>query len=170
MVAGRLLHGLIGNDGKYFVVNMLNDKGIHLNNQQRELGFKAFFESIGEEVDIRTINHPQNEAFEVTKELESWFLNDGKKGIFVTNSRSYLIPDILKQYDVNNAFILGFDLNKQNLEYLKDGEIHFLINQKPEYQGYVAIKSLFNFLTKEDASELNLDIPVEIVVKENCPA
>ncbi len=167
MVAGRLLHGLVGNTGRYFIVNILNDRGIQVNNKQREDGFRAFFESIGQEVDIMTISHPLNNTFMATKELESWFKGDGPKGIFVTNSRAHLIPEILTTYDVSNAFLMGFDLNKKNLEYLKNNQIHFLINQQPKYQGYVAIKRLFDFLTKRDDSELHLDIPVEIIVKEH---
>ncbi len=167
MVAGRLLHGLVGKDGRYFIVNILNDMGIQVNNKQREDGFRKFFKSINEELPVLTINHPLNEVFKVSKEMETWFKGDYRKGIFVTNSRAHLIPDLLKEYDVQNTFVLGFDLNKQNLKYLRNGKIDFLINQQPKYQGYAAIKSLFNFLTKQDASELNLDIPVEIIVKEN---
>ncbi|GAB5473955.1 MAG: substrate-binding domain-containing protein [Maribacter sp.] len=167
MVAGRLLHGLVGSSGKYFIVNILNDRGIQVNNKQREDGFRAFFDSIGEDVSINTINHPLNDTFRVTPEMESWFKGDDLKGIFVTNSRAHLIPEILSKYEVSNTFLMGFDLNKKNLEYLQDNQIHFLINQQPKYQGYVAIKNLFNFLTKQDDSELQLDIPVEIMVKEH---
>lgn len=167
MVAGRLLNGLVGNEGRYFIVNILNDKGTQVNNKQREDGFREFFRSINVNANIKTINHPLNNAFKVTKEMEAWFRGDDLKGIFVTNSRAHLIPNILKQHQVTNTFMVGFDLNKQNLKYLKSNEINFLINQQPKYQGYAAIKSLFNFLTKQDASELNLDIPVEIMVKEN---
>lgn len=167
MVAGRLLHGLVGNTGKYFIVNIINDLGIQVNNKQREDGFRKFFESIGEVVDIRTVNHPLNNTFKATNEMVSWSRDDGPKGVFVTNSRAHLLPEILKQHNTKNTFITGFDLNKKNLEYLKNDQISFLINQQPKYQGYVAIKSLFNFLTKQDDSELDLDIPVEIIVKEH---
>lgn len=167
MVAGRLLHGLAGNKGKYFIVNILNDMGIQVNNKQREDGFRAFFKSIGQNVTIKTINHPLNNTFKVTKEMESWFKGEELKGIFVTNSRAHLIPEIFEEYKVENTFLMGFDLNKKNLEYLEGDKINFLINQQPKYQGYVAIKSLFNFLTKQDDSELQLNIPVEIIVKEH---
>ena len=167
MVAGRLLYGLVGNTGKYFIVNILNDLGIQVNNKQREDGFRAFFESIGQEVDIRTINHPLNDTFKVTKEMETWFKGNDPKGIFVTNSRAHLIPEILSTFEVSNTFLMGFDMNKKNLQYLKSNQINFLINQQPSYQGYVAIKSLFNYLTKQDDSELHLDIPIEIIVKEH---
>jgi len=170
LVAGRLLHGLVGNDGQYFLINLLNERGTQVNNKQREDGFREFFRSIKVNANIKIINHHLNDVFRVTREIKDWFDGDHLKGIFVTNSRAHLIPNILKQHEITNTHIIGFDLNKQNLLYLKRGEIDFLINQQPEYQGYAAIKSLFNYLTKEDESELNLNIPVEIIVKENLPA
>lgn len=167
MVAGRLLHGLIGAHGDYFVVNIINEKGIHANNIQRENGFKAFFKSIGENVKIHTINYTLSNEFEVTAEMENWFKTENPKGIFVTNSKAHLLPEILRQYSIVNTHIVGFDLNKQNLKYLENNEIHFLINQQPKFQGYSAIKGLFQYLTKQDDSSLNIDIPIEIIVKEN---
>ena len=170
MVAGRLLHGLVGNEGQYFIVNIINDKGVHANGKQREDGFRAFFKSIDQDVNIQTIEHPVNVKFAITKEMEERLKRNSPKGIFVTNSRSHLIPRVLKEFDISSTFIVGFDLNDKNLKCLKKGEIDFIINQKPDYQGYAAIKGLFNFLTKQDAAELNLDIPVEIIVKENSPS
>lgn len=167
MVAGRLLHGLVGGQGKYFIVNTYNDLGIQVNNKQREDGFRAFFKSLGQNVVIKTINHPLNEALQITEEMLSWFKGDNPKGIFVTNSRAHLIPEILSEYKVSNTSLLGFDLNDKNLKYLKNGKIDFLINQQPKYQGYAAIKNLFNSLTKQDNVQLDLDIPVEIFVKEH---
>lgn len=169
MVAGRLLHGLVGNDGQYIIVNIINDKGVHANGKQREDGFRAFFKTIGQNVNIETIEHPVNVKFAITKEMEDRLKKNSLKGIFVTNSRSHLIPRILKENNIGGTFMVGFDLNEKNLKCLKNDEIDFIINQKPDYQGYAAIKGLFNFLTKQDSSELNIDIPVEIIVKENSP-
>lgn len=169
MVAGRLLHSLVGNEGQYFVINILNEDGIQINNQQRESGFRAFFAQNfkNQKVAIHTINHPLKNDFEITNELRQLFYTNKTRGIFVTNARSFLIPQILKMNKITDTFIVGFDLNQENLALLKTGQISFLINQKPEFQGYTAIKSLYKFLTENDASELNIDIPVEIIVKEN---
>jgi LacI family transcriptional regulator len=166
MVAGRLLHDLVGNKGEYFVVNILT-KGMHANSQQRENGFRAFFDSIKEQVRIHTISYSLNDEFQVTSEMETWFKKDGLKGIFVTNSKSHLLPKILKEYNIGRTCIVGFDLNKRNVKYLRNGDIQFLINQQPKFQGYSAIKGLFYFLTKRDTTALSMDIPVEIIVKEN---
>ena len=167
MVAGRLLHGLVGDDGQYIIVNMINDKGIHASGKQREEGFRTFFKSINKQVNIRSINHPISDEFTITVEMEDWFKENKLRGVFVTNSRSHIIPQLLKKHNVSKTFVVGFDLNKKNIECLENDEINFLINQKPKYQGYAAIKGLFNFLTKQDASELNLDIPIDIIIKEN---
>ncbi|MGB5553525.1 MAG: substrate-binding domain-containing protein [Flavobacteriaceae bacterium] len=168
MVAGRLLHGLVGNQGSYFVVNIINHSGIYANTIQRENGFRAFFDTINEKVDFKTINYTiKDNKFKATKEMKAWFQKDGLKGIFVTNSKAHFLPAILEEYNITDTFIVGFDLNSQNLKHLKNNKISFLINQQPEHQGYMAIKGLFNYLTREDESELSLDIPIEIIVKEN---
>jgi len=167
MVAGRLLHGLVGDEGRYFVVNIINDKGVHATGKQREDGFRAFFKTINKEVTIQTIDHPIHDEFAITKEMQAWFPKNTRKGIFVTNSRTHLIPPVLKKHNISKTYVVGFDLNEKNIEGLKNNEINFLINQKPKYQGYAAIKGLYTYLTTNDSSLLSIDIPVDIVVKEN---
>lgn len=168
-VAGRLLYGLAGKEGVYVVMNILTERGIQINNQQRENGFRAFFtENLkGVEVPIFTLNQPLDEKIFIPDDMRPFLKTDKPKGIFVTNSRSYLLPPILNELKVPNTYIIGFDLNQKNLEFLKNDTFQFLINQKPEYQGYAAIKGLYKYLTLKDTSDLNIDIPVEIIVKEN---
>jgi len=169
MVAGRLLHGLIGEKGNYVIVNIMNDRGKQINNFQRESGFRSYFEDFVDEENIKlyTINHPLDDQFDLGPEMKDLLDPSQQMGIFVTNARSFLIPDILNSNHITNARIVGFDLNKKNIEYLKSGDIDFLINQKPQFQGYAAIKGIYKYLTEEDRSQLNINIPVEIVVKEN---
>lgn len=168
-VAGRMLHGMLGNDACYVVVNILNQRGKQINNLQREDGFRAFFAENTPEAttDIRVINHPLQNSVELTDGMKKILNENNAFGIFVTNARAFLLPELLKQFKINNTRIIGFDLNPRNVSYLKSGEIDFLINQKPEYQGYSAVKGIYKYLTEKDNSLLNLQIPVEIVVKEN---
>ncbi|WP_117879764.1 substrate-binding domain-containing protein [Aureibaculum luteum] len=167
MVAGRLLHGLVGNDGHYFIVNISNDKGIHANGKQRENGFRTFLKSIDTDINIKTITHAVDSNFTFTEELEKLFKNNNTKGIFVTNSRSHMIPPILKKHNIKNTFVIGFDMNKENIECLKNDKINFILDQNPKYQGYAAIKGLYKYITEQDASDLNIEIPIDIIVKEN---
>jgi LacI family transcriptional regulator len=59
-------------------------------------------------------------------------------------------------------------LLKQNVDYLKEGYIDFLINQKPEKQGYLGIKKLFKTLALKQELDVKINyVKIEIVVKEN---
>jgi len=169
LVAGRLLHGLIGNEGTYVIVNILNDRGKQINNLQRESGFRAYFKNLPDTENINhfTINHPLEDEFDLLPEMKEIAKESKRLGIFVTNARAFLLPNILKENNIVNYNLIGFDLNNKNIAYLKSGEIDFIISQKPQYQGYAAIKGLYKYLTEDDNSQLNIDIPVEIVVKEN---
>ncbi|MEL6254709.1 MAG: substrate-binding domain-containing protein, partial [Bacteroidota bacterium] len=168
-VAGRLLEGLLKENGLYFVINIINERGIQVNNLQREQGFRAYFQSKSNpgKDEIYTINLPFDDHLDLQEIIPKVIERQGPKGIFVTNARSFRLLDLLKEYEDTELFLVGFDLNEQNLAYLKNGKIQFLINQKPEYQGYAAVKGLYKYLTSQDQTELNIDIPVDIIVKEN---
>ncbi|MEZ4987125.1 MAG: LacI family DNA-binding transcriptional regulator [Saprospiraceae bacterium] len=89
-------------------------------------------------------------------------------GIFVTNSRAYKILDIFEKPIVErNIKIVGFDLIPQNLQYLHDDKINFLINQNPAEQGFIGLHSLFKHLVSKEPVEKIQYLPLDIVVKEN---
>jgi LacI family transcriptional regulator len=89
-------------------------------------------------------------------------------GIFVTNSRAYLLPELLEDMEFKaDRTIIGYDLNRGNIKLLEENKIQFIINQQPEYQGYSAVKGLFKMITEDDDADLYQKIPIEIVVREN---
>ncbi|MEM6801281.1 MAG: LacI family DNA-binding transcriptional regulator [Bacteroidota bacterium] len=168
-VAARLLEGLVKNKGLYFVINILNERGIQINNLQREQGFRHYFEKKAKisQDKIYTINLPFDDQLDLESIIPKLLEQKEAKGIFVTNARSFRLLDLLAEYNDPALYLVGFDLNEQNLAYLEAGKIQFLINQKPEYQGYAAVKGLYKFLTAQDDSELDIHIPIDIIVKEN---
>ena len=166
-VAGRLLHNLLGNLGEYIVIHLAKYKEIQINSFQREEGFRQFFkENFPEQIfQHTTLIVLEDEIDTLPAELNRF--EDKKIGIFVTNARTFLVADLIHASRNIPTHIIGFDLNKKNVECMNRDCIQFLINQKPEYQGYSAIKGLYKFLTQEEEDELNVDIPVEIIIKEN---
>jgi LacI family transcriptional regulator len=105
------------------------------------------------------------------KDSESNKLNkkmfDGINSVFVPNSRVYIVAKFLEENNLNEIRVVGYDLLKQNLEYLNEGYIDFLINQKPEEQGYLGINHLYKKLVLKEEIEITNYIPLEIIVKEN---
>jgi LacI family transcriptional regulator len=63
--------------------------------------------------------------------------------------------------------IVGYDLLKKNIQFLEEGTIDFLINQKPEEQGYLGISHLYKKLVLNEEVEETFYMPLEIIIKEN---
>ena len=87
--------------------------------------------------------------------------------VFVPNSRVYIVAKFIKVNNLKDIRVVGYDLLKDNLEYLNEGKIDFLINQKPEDQGYLGINHLYKKLVLKEEIEITNYIPLEIIVKEN---
>ena len=63
--------------------------------------------------------------------------------------------------------IIGHDLLKENISYLKKDIVQFLICQRPEEQGYSAINKLFRHVVQKRLIEKENYTSIDIVTKEN---
>lgn len=102
-------------------------------------------------------------TFQKTLEIERPY------GIFIPNSRAYKIAELIESANFQTRLI-GYDLTEKNLTFLEKGVIDFLINQKPEDQGYLGIFSLYKFLVLKQSVTAELKMPIEIITKENLPS
>lgn len=93
---------------------------------------------------------------------------EGINTIFIPNSRSYIVAEFLKKNNLNHIVLVGYDLLQENVKYLKDGVIDFLINQKPEQQGYLGVEYLYKKIILKENVENTYYMPLEIIIKENC--
>lgn len=166
-VAGRLLYNTIDDDGVYIALTLVEKSEFQGNQKERELGFKNFLISKNPNLKIHSVIHTIDAKLDENKILDNLLSLKTKKGVFVTNSRSYIFAKFLSDKSYNNVKILGFDLNKKNIDYLKEERIQYLINQKPELQGYQSLMKIFQKITQDQTVSLNIDIPVEIIIKEN---
>lgn len=88
------------------------------------------------------------------------------KGVIVLNSRGNVVADFLKQNNIKDVKIVGVDLTKPNISALKDGRIEFLIDQNPDYQGYMAMKTLLEYLILQTKPKVENYLPLNIVTQE----
>jgi LacI family transcriptional regulator len=92
---------------------------------------------------------------------------DGIDCVFIPNSRVHIVAKFIQENNLQNIHLVGFDLLKNNIEFLNNGTIAFLINQKPEDQGYLGISHLYKkVVLKEPAIDRHY-MPLEIIVQEN---
>jgi LacI family transcriptional regulator len=131
---------------------------------QRIKGFYAFFK---EKQGLPKFNFSEiNIKYDIENQLTTKMF-DSIDCVFIPNSRVYIVAKFIKENNLKGIRVIGYELLKQNLEYLNDGVIDFLIHQKPEEQGYMGIGYLYKKLVlKEPVTDLHY-MPLEIIVKEN---
>ena len=170
VLAGRLLRAAVEKDQQVIIINLEKKahNASHLIN--KEAGFRQYFEDQHYGSDF--ILKFDFEDFENRGKLHNFLhqqliTHHRVCGIFVTNSRAYRVAEFLQHHNINNIRLVGFDLIQENIEYLNQGYISFLINQNPFKQGYLGILNLFNHLILKKKVEKVQHLPLDIVIPEN---
>ncbi|RPH96920.1 MAG: LacI family DNA-binding transcriptional regulator, partial [Calditrichaeota bacterium] len=165
-LAGRLMQLSVKNKARVAVIRVLPiDEHIEV----RARGFESFFKdnsSIGlSSYEIKgNSDHQQFGALfrRILKE------NDHLQGIFVTNVNAHKLAVQIEEAGLaGQIHLIGYDLIDENIHFLKQGVIDFLINQRPERQSYEGIMSLFRHVVLKEAVNERLTMQIDIIVKEN---
>ncbi len=88
------------------------------------------------------------------------------KGIIVLNSRGNVVADYLQRNNINDVKLVCIDMTDRNIAKLKEGQIDYLIDQNPDYQGYMAMKTLLENLILKNKPKMENYMPLNIVTKE----
>ena len=166
-LGGKLISYGIKNDSNVLILKITrNVESTSRTNVflQRIKGFYAFFK---ENQHLPKFNFTEiSIKYDIENQLNINMFN-GIDCVFIPNSRVYIVAKFIKENNLKGIRVVGYELLKQNLEYLNDGIIDFLIHQKPEEQGYMGINHLYKkVVLKENVLDLNY-MQLEIIVKEN---
>lgn len=86
------------------------------------------------------------------------------KGIYLTGGGAAGIGKALDLTNKNSKIkVICHDLVSDTIELIKKGTVDFILGQNPERQGYLLIKTLFEYLIKHQSPKSRIiDIPIEI--------
>jgi len=138
---------------------------------ERRRGFRDYMARSGltdriREASFSVLNPEENEK----SIMEFIQANRDIRGIAVMNSRGYIIADILRKKGINDIIIISFDLTSNNTRCIKNGSITALLCQRPELQGFNAIKEMIQHLIyKQEGKGNHYKMPIDIVMQENLP-
>lgn len=162
-LAANLIDKLTNKNAKIAVLHIEEEGHMKL----KEDGFKAYFKELNSSVEIEThsLKISDDKLFTTTcKNLIK--PKNNFAAYFVTNSKSYLFLKAIGSFE-NNAIVVGYDLLSENIAYLKEGTIDFLIHQKPRRQAYLSVECLAeHFLFGKPLLPRNL-LPIDIITTEN---
>lgn len=167
LLSGKLL-GMITPAGRtIWVVHFAKEMDNQNHLVQRELGFYEWFRSNQPERMIKTIEISNTDCCDWELTVDAEISKDCPGGIFITNSRVFLMAGYLAKKNISGIKLIGHDLLEKNRQFLESSHVDFLICQRPEEQGYNAINKLFQFVLLKKPVQNENYTPIDIVTKEN---
>ncbi|MGB5553975.1 MAG: LacI family DNA-binding transcriptional regulator [Flavobacteriaceae bacterium] len=162
-VAASLIDKMVGVQANVAIVHVNIEPHMLL----KESGFKSYFADKNASLSILSKHFNTLDEAAFRSEVSN-FLNENPKlaVIFVTNSKAYKIIDALGTA-TKNTLVLGYDLLRENINYLKDGRIDFLIHQKPHRQAYLGINYLAEHFLFGKNIPAEVLLPIDIITAEN---
>lgn len=168
-LAARLMNYSVSSNSIILVINISRtfDNQNHI--MSRQEGFESFFKGNninGNKIIIHNIK--DMDKYSVNESLKEIIkMSSDIKGIFVTNSKVYKIAQYIEKNKIEPLVLIGYDLIKENINYINNNIIDFLISQKPVEQGFNGIMTLFNHVVLKKSVKKEQHLPIDIVTKDN---
>ncbi len=168
-LAAKLISYGLTEPANIAIINISQSLNNHKHILTRQQGFESFYKEnpqFKHNLLLREITDKNENA--INKVIEKLLRETNHiQGIFVTNSRVYKIARSLKQIGYQPVRLIGYDLIEENIMYLEEGIIDFLISQRPVEQGYVGVMTLFNHVILNKTVNKEQYLPIDIITKEN---
>lgn len=164
-IAAKLLHS-ISSTGDMAIIHIDEKYKNAVHMQEKEKGFKSYYDDLkGFENTILTCKVKYIETEDKLRD----FLNDhpNLEGIFVTNSKAFHVARLLESENKTHIKLVGYDLLSDNVNYLNNGTIDFLIHQNPRQQAYLGLKYLIEHLVFDKQIPEKFLLPIDIINSEN---
>ncbi len=167
LVSGKLLD-LILPEGNVLIIHFAKEMDNQNHLVQREKGFYDWYSKNKRTIhQLFTTEVPDTFEEKWMERVEKIIRDKNIKGIFVTNSKVYNVGRLIEKYKLFELKVIGHDLLKENVTFLKKDIVHFLICQRPEEQGYNAINKIFRYVVQKRATARENYTSIDIVTKEN---
>jgi LacI family transcriptional regulator len=167
LVSGKLLDLMLPG-GNILVIHFAKEMDNQTHLIDRENGFYDWYKKNNKDGHLLyTTEVPDTDDEGWMENVKEIIEKNNIKGIFVTNSKVFFAGRLLEKHKLQNIKLIGHDLVKWNIEFLKKGIVQFLICQRPEEQGYNAINKLFMFVVEKKKISEQSYTSIDIITKEN---
>lgn len=116
-------------------------------------------------INVEFTNDDEDSNLEALRKIFSE--NPGINAAITFNSKVYRLAMHLVSLQQTDIRLIGYDLLQQNINYLQEGVISYLIAQRPEKQAYFTVRDMCRELIfRQEVKKINY-VPVDILLKEN---
>ncbi len=168
-LAAELISTKLAEPGNIAILHVYEEVRNAFHLKEKERGFRDYMlEKKPDQYHLYSYDFGSYPEAELEREFMAALKRDRIAGIFVSTSKgSYLIASILDKHGCRGIILTGYDLLKNNIHYMYEGVIHYLINQNPKKQAFLGISYLVNSLLFKKQPPVTDLFPLEIVTREN---
>ena len=168
-VAARLLLQDLPADSKVIFLRTMRKGAVSNQTLARKSGFLQYIEDHGLQ-SLELINVEMNdkdEAANLKTLTEVFEQHENIRAAISFNSKVYRLAMHLQALEHSGVRLIGYDLLDENVKYLQQGVVSFLIAQRPDKQAYLTVRDLCTELIfKQKVNRVNY-MPIDILMKEN---
>lgn len=168
-LGAELLHINQTAPGTYAILHIYDDISHATHLHEKESGFRDYFNGVDNaenKVISLDLNVAHQAAFEA--ELEKLLTDPALRGLLVTTSKgASMVSRMLQQHGKGPVRQVAYDMLSENLHYLNEGMIDFLINQNSRSQAYTGIRQLVDYLLFKKSPVETYLFPLEIISRQN---
>lgn len=157
--------------GSQVIVSRTQRKGAFSNQTlTRNKGFMQYIEDNQlkdylELIPVEFNNVDENANLELLRRVFATHSNI--KAAITFNSKVHRLAMHLDTLQQTKVRLIGYDLLEQNVAYLKQGVINYLIAQRPDKQAYYTVRDMCRELIfRQEIKKINY-VPIDILLKEN---
>jgi len=169
-VAAKLLLADLPENAKVLITRTQHKRCVFSNQtSNRHKGFLKYIEDHGlnKRLELIDLLLKDEDDFNLLL-LKKIILQHGSIQAAITfNSKVYRLVGYLKDLQQPDVRLLGYDVLKKNVAYLKEGVLSYLIAQRPEKQAYCSVRDMCRELIfKQAVTKINY-VPIDILMREN---
>ncbi len=169
-IAAKLLLASLPDQSQVLVIRTKRKGSVSNQTISRKKGFMHYIEekSLIERLELINVEFSNDDEEANKKTLKEIFeKNDNIKAAITFNSKVYRLAMHLDSLNYANVRLIGYDLLEQNINYLKQGVVSYLIAQRPEKQAYFTVRDMCRELIfKQEIKKINY-VPIDVLLKEN---
>ncbi|MEN8229144.1 MAG: substrate-binding domain-containing protein [Bacteroidota bacterium] len=164
--AASLISRMMNDQDEYLIMHINEQIENSRHMQDKERGFRNHLIDNGidpKKIHVINIDNINNLEELLLKELKD---NNKLNGIYVSTSKVWMIAEIIKKHSLNKV-LAGCDLLEENIKFLNEGYIDYLIYQDPISQTNTGISTIVDYLVFNKEVQSKNILPIEIIIKEN---
>jgi LacI family transcriptional regulator len=167
-VAAKLLSGTLPPQSKVLIVRTKR-KGESFSNQttNRYLGFSQYLQEHNSTCQLIEVELDDDYASDHIILRRVFKQHPDIRSAITFNSKVFRLAKFLTDIHHQEVLLVGYDLLLENVTFLKQGVISYLIAQRPEKQAYFTVRDMcYQLIFQKEIQRINY-VPIDILMKEN---